>query len=225
MLKLFLFFKKIPITIKIEKLNNVSMQEEIIEKPEEIEAIKPATPDEIKAKMPKVETHQTERSLVSVLALNVKGQLGRITTFFSEHNLNILRLVLSAADKDDKIHRTIAYLEGDRKYVNAMCKELEKVENVVKVTNFQTNEEYIEKEMCLVKISSYNEHLQDIVNLVTSMEGKTIYMNGKITIFKIENSEDIVNQFMANVVNITKDVEICRSGMVAIALDEKIDVL
>ena len=78
------------------------------------------------------ENKETERSLVSVLALNVKGQLGKITTFFSEHNLNILRLVLSAADKDDKIHRTIAYLEGDRKYVNDMCKELEKVENVVK---------------------------------------------------------------------------------------------
>ena len=168
---------------------------------------------------------ETERSLVSILALNVKGQLGRITTFFSEHNLNILRLVLSAADKDDKVHRTIAYLEGDRKYVNEMCKELEKVENVLKVTNFQTNDEYIEKELCLVKISSTNPQLQNIVNLVTNIGGRTLIMNDKVSIFKVEENEDLVNKFMNDANAITKEIEICRSGMVAIAINDNIDII
>ena len=170
-------------------------------------------------------TKETEQSLVSILALNVKGQLGRITTFFSEHNLNILRLVLSAADKDDKIHRTIAYLEGDRKYVNDMCKELEEVENVIKVVNFQTNDEYVEKEMCLVKISSYNNKIDKIMNLVREYEGQTIVSKEKITVFKIEGMEDNVNDFVNKLNEITKEVEISRSGMVAIALNDKIDVL
>lgn len=170
-------------------------------------------------------TKEIEQSLVSILALNVKGQLGRITTFFSEHNLNILRLVLSAADKDDKIHRTIAYLEGDRKYVNDMCKELEKVENVIKVVNFQTNDEYVEKEMCLVKISSYNNKIDKIMNLVREYEGQTIVSKEKITVFKIEGMEDNVNDFVNKLNEITKEVEISRSGMVAIALNDKIDVL
>ena len=171
------------------------------------------------------ENKETERSLVSVLALNVKGQLGKITTFFSEHNLNILRLVLSAADKDDKIHRTIAYLEGDRKYVNDMCKELEKVENVVKVVNFQTNSEYIEKEVCLLKVSSYNPSLQNIINFSNNLNGRTLIMNEKITIIKIEGGEEEVTDFVNKVAELTKDVEICRSGMVAISLDEKIESL
>lgn len=171
------------------------------------------------------ENKETERSLVSVLALNVKGQLGKITTFFSEHNLNILRLVLSAADKDDKIHRTIAYLEGDRKYVNDMCKELEKVENVVKVVNFQTNSEYIEKEVCLLKVSSYNPSLQNIINFSNNLNGRTLIMNEKITIIKIEGGEEEVTDFVNKVAELTKDVEICRSGMVAIAIDEKIESL
>ena len=170
-------------------------------------------------------TKEIEQSLVSILALNVKGQLGRITTFFSEHNLNILRLVLSAADKDDKIHRTIAYLEGDRKYVNDMCKELEKVENVIKVVNFQTNDEYVEKEMCLVKISSYKNKIDKIMNLVREYEGQTIVSKEKITVFKIEGMEDNVNDFVNKLNEITKEVEISRSGMVAIALNDKIDVL
>lgn len=168
---------------------------------------------------------ESEKSLVSILALNVKGQLGRITTFFSEHNLNILRLVLSAADKDDKIHRTIAYLEGDREYVNNMCKELEKVENVIKVVNFQTNDEYVEKEMCLVKISSYNNKIDKIINLVREYEGQTIVSKEKITVFKVEGMEDDVNDFVNKINEITKEVEISRSGMVAMALNDKIDVL
>lgn len=170
-------------------------------------------------------TKETEKSLVSILALNVKGQLGKMTTFFSEHNLNVLRLVLSAADKDDKIHRTIAYLEGDREYVNNMCKELEKVENVVKVVNFQTNDEYVEKEMCLIKISSYNEKIDKIMNLVREYEGQTIISKEKITVFKVEGMEDEVNTFVNKITEITKEVEISRSGLVAIALNDKIDVL
>ena len=148
-----------------------------------------------------------------------------MTTFFSEHNLNVLRLVLSAADKDDKIHRTIAYLEGDREYVNNMCKELEKVENVIKVVNFQTNDEYVEKEMCLIKISSYNEKIDKIMNLVREYEGRTIISKEKITVFKVEGMEDEVNTFVNKITEITREVEISRSGLVAIALNDKIDVL
>ncbi|MBR2141218.1 MAG: acetolactate synthase small subunit [Rickettsiales bacterium] len=168
---------------------------------------------------------ETEKSLVSVLTLNIKGQLGKITTFFSEHNLNILRLVLSAADKDDKIHRAIAYLEGNREYVNAMCKELEKVENIVKVVNFQTNDEYIEKEMCLVKVSAYNSKIDKIMNLVRDADGSTLVSKGKVIIFKIEGAEEEVNDFVMKLNSITKEVEIARSGMVAMAVNDMIDVI
>lgn len=171
----------------------------------------------------KEENKELEKSLVSILALNVKGQLGRITTFFSEHGLNILRLVLSAADKNDKIHRTIAYLEGDRKYVNEMCKDLINVENVLKVTNFQTNDEYIEKEICLVKISANNNKISEVSSLISEIGGKTILVKNEIVIFKIEDMEDNVNKFVNEIIDMTEDIEISRSGMVAIAVNNNID--
>ena len=106
-----------------------------------------------------------------------------------------------------------------------MCKELEKVENVVKVVNFQTNSEYIEKEVCLLKVSSYNPALQNIINFSNNLNGRTLIMNDKITILKIEGGEEEVTDFVNKVAELTKDVEICRSGMVAIAVDEKIESL
>lgn len=166
---------------------------------------------------------EEEKSLVSVLVLNVKGQLGKVATFFSEHNLNILRLVLSAADKDDKIHKIIAYIEGDRKKVNEMCKGLLDVENVLKVTNFQTNSDYIEKEVCMVKILNSEAKAPDVSNLISDFNGRTIFTNQKITIYKVEDNEENMNDFVGKLVDITKNVELSRSGMVAMAIDNKID--
>lgn len=166
---------------------------------------------------------EEEKSLVSVLVLNVKGQLGRVATFFSEHNLNILRLVLSAADKNDKIHKIIAYIEGDRKKVDEMCKGLLDVENVLKVTNFQTNNDYIEKEVCMVKVLNSESGASDVANLISDFNGRTIFTNQKITIYKIEDNEENVNDFVGKLVGITKNVELSRSGMIAMAIDDKID--
>lgn len=169
------------------------------------------------------EETKKEKSLVSVLVLNVKGQLGKVTTFFSEHNLNILRLVLSAADKDDKIHKIIAYIEGDRKKVNEMCERLLNVENVLKVTNFQTNSEYIEKEVCLIKILNSEPKAPDVSNFVADANGRTIFTNQNITIYRIEDNEENVNDFVNKLVDVTKNIEISRSGMIAMAIDNKID--
>ena len=166
---------------------------------------------------------EEEKSLVSILVLNVKGQLGKVATFFSEHNLNILRLVLSAADKDDKIHKIIAYIEGDREKVNEMCKGLLDVENVLKVTNFQTNSEYIEKEVCMVKVLNSEPKAPDVANLISDFSGRTIFTNQKITIYKIEDDEENINDFVNKLVGITKNLELSRSGMIAMAIDDKID--
>lgn len=167
--------------------------------------------------------NQNKKFLVSILALNIKGQLGRITTFFSENDLNVLRLVLSAADKNDKIHRTIAYLEGEEGYVDFMCKKLQNLDNVLKVTKFKTEDEYIEKEICLIKVLLSDPAIAKIVEILNSFKGKAIYTNRLIMIFKIEDKEENVNKIINNLTILTKKIEISRSGMVAMGLNDHID--
>ncbi|MDR2077480.1 MAG: acetolactate synthase small subunit [Rickettsiales bacterium] len=166
---------------------------------------------------------EIEKSLVTILIPNIKGQLAKISVFCAENNLNISRLTLSAADGNDKIQKIIAYLEGDRKNVNDMCKKILEIDTVLKVTNFQTNGEYIEKEICFIKILNKNSKLPMITNIVSDHSGKTIFGNNKITVFRIEDSEENVNAFVSKAIDITKDIEIARSGMVAIAINESID--
>lgn len=165
------------------------------------------------------------KCLVSVLALNVKGQLSKITRFFSDYNLNILRLVLSAADRYDKVHRTIAYVEGSHEDVDEMCLKLSKEENVLSVVNFKTEGEYIEKELCFVKMLSNNKKAKEITNMVKMVKGDIVVQDKNITIFKVEEREESINTLMDNIMNIDSEVGFYRSGMVAVSLDNRIDML
>lgn len=161
-----------------------------------------------------------ERSLVSVLALNTKGQLGRICNFFAENNLNILRLVLSAADKGDVIHRTIAYIEGDRKYVNEMCDKLRKMENVLDVENFMSNDNFIERELCLIKTLEADINYNNIVNLVYDYNGKMLIAKNGVIIFQLVDMEENISKFCKLLNRITNDIEVYRSGMLATSIKD-----
>ncbi|MDR1494980.1 MAG: acetolactate synthase small subunit [Rickettsiales bacterium] len=168
---------------------------------------------------------ELEKSLITVLIPNIKGQLAVVANFCNDNNLNISRLTLSAADKDDKIQKIIAYIEGDRKSVDEVCKKLLEIETILKLVNFQTNGEYIEKELCLVKILSDNSKLPGVTNLVTDFGGKTVFINEKTTIFAMEDSEENVNNFVKKLVGLCKQIEISRSGMVVMGVDRNIDDL
>ncbi|MDR1499271.1 MAG: acetolactate synthase small subunit [Rickettsiales bacterium] len=165
------------------------------------------------------------RTLVSILALNVKGQLGKIATFFSDNNLNVLRLVLSAADRDDRIHRTVAYLEGNRTIVDNMCEGLKRVENVIEVTSFKDSDEYVEKEICLIKMLSSDVAFPKAVELVNKQGGKVIFTKNKTIIFEVDDTENNINKFTSKLVQMTKNVEISRSGVVAMSKDDVINEL
>jgi acetolactate synthase small subunit len=165
---------------------------------------------------------EKNRSLVSILALNVKGQLGKITKLIKHNNLNILRLVLSAADKDDKVHRTIVYLEGEDVVVENMCKEMLELENVLKVNNFQTGGGYIEKEICLVKLFLDNTAVNKIMELVNEHNGQVIFTSKRVIVFKIEETEEGMNTLVNAISTMTTEVEICRSGIVAVSKEDEI---
>jgi acetolactate synthase-1/3 small subunit len=168
---------------------------------------------------------ETEKSLVTVLVPNISGQLAIVTKFCAENNINILRLTLSAADRYDKIQKIIMYLEGSRVLVNDVCKKLLEVETIIKVSNFQTNSQFIEKEVCLIKILIKNPRFQNVMALISDSGGRIVHSNGEITIFEIENNEENVNKLVNDMADITKDIEISRSGMVAMALDSIMDSL
>jgi len=165
---------------------------------------------------------QNQKSLVSILADNKKGMLSKLTTFFASNDMNIESLTLSSADIENKIHRTTAYITGDRNRIDGLCKDMGKIEGVHKVINFMSNS-FIERELGLIKIKVTNPSMPQITNLVNEQNGEIIFVNSEIMICQIEETEEKVDSFMSRAKEITNDIEILRTGIVAISLDADIN--
>jgi acetolactate synthase-1/3 small subunit len=162
-----------------------------------------------------------DKSLVIVLADNKPGMLANITKIFSQNNLNIDSLSLSKINWDNTIHRTTAYLQGQRSVTEKACKELETIKGVKKVVNFMTTGEHMERELGMVKILNNDPKLGDAVRIAGKYGASTIFTNDKIMIFEITDFEEKISEFIAE---ISKEctVEVMRSGIVATTLDENL---
>ncbi len=169
--------------------------------------------------------NEDEKSLITVIIHNVKGSLSKITGYCAENNMNIERLVLANFKTDNKLHRVIMYITGDRKRINSLIEGFKKLEVVVDASNFQANQ-YLERELMLIKIKSNSEYLPKISDLVNNYNGKTILVNNEIMIFQFTNEEEINNELMERLEleATNNDVEVLKSGVVATSLDDRMTI-
>lgn len=167
--------------------------------------------------------NENEKSLVSVIIHNVKGSLSKVTGYCAENNMNIERLVLSNFKTDNQLHRVIMYITGDRKRINSLIDGFKKLEVVVDASNFQANQ-YLERELMLIKVKSNSEFLPKISDLANEYEGRVILVNDKIMIFQFTNDEEVNEELMKRLelANVKNDIEILKSGVVATSIDDKI---
>lgn len=162
-----------------------------------------------------------EKSLVSLIIENVKGSLSKVAAYCADNNMNIERLVLSNFKTNNKQHRIIMYISGDRTKIDHLVNNLKKLNVVIKVTNFQASK-YLERELMLVKIKTDSKYSSMVSDLANNYGGRTILVNDEVIIFQFTNDENTNNELMQKLENISDDIEILKSGVVATSLDTKI---
>lgn len=165
--------------------------------------------------------NEDEKSLLSVIIKNVKGSLTKVTSYCAENNMNIERLTLSNFKTDNLECKVILYITGDRQRINSLVEGLKNIDDVVAVSNFQSNN-YIERELILVKIREDNPQLQRIMDLVNEYDGNTILFRNNIVILQFINEEEKNNELMERLEHISNEIEILKSGIVATSLDDKL---
>lgn len=162
--------------------------------------------------------NENEKSLLSVVINNVKGSLTKVTGYCAANNMNIERLVLSNFKLNNLQHRVILYITGDRQRINSLLDGLRKLDVVVSASNFQANN-YIERELILVKVKEDNPQISRIMDLVSDYNGSTILYRNDIIIFQFINEEEKNNELMERLENLTDEIEVLKSGLVATSLD------
>lgn len=167
-------------------------------------------------------SNENEKSLITLLIQNKKGVLVKIAGFCTENGMNIEKLVMSSFKSDNKEQKIIMYVTGNRARINSLIETFKTIKEVIDAKNFQSNT-YLERELVLVKIKSNSPYLPKITDLVSEYDGRTILVKDKIILFQFTNEEDKNDELTKRIENITDDIEILKTGIVATSLDDNIN--
>ena len=152
------------------------------------------------------------KRVIALLMENQPGALSRVVVLFSQRGYNIETLVV-APTNDATLSRLTMSTEGDEKVVEQITKQLDKLIDVVMVTNLSESE-FVERELMLIKFTkdSFPENVFDESNIV-SEDNEIINVQVVGTSSELDK---LISEIDAN-----NPLEIVRSGSLGISSDEK----
>ena len=113
-----------------------------------------------------------ERHIFSVFVENRFGVLARIAGLFSGRGYNIDSLNVAETEDPEVSHMTIV-THGDAHIIEQICKHLNKLIDVVKVTDL-TAENHVERELLLIKIHCEPQKRGEILQIVEIFRARTV---------------------------------------------------
>jgi acetolactate synthase-1/3 small subunit len=152
------------------------------------------------------------KRVIALLMENQPGALSRVVGLFSQRGYNIETLVV-APTNDATLSRLTMSTEGDEKVVEQITKQLDKLIDVVMVTNLSESE-FVERELMLIKFTkdSFPENVFDESNIV--------FKNNKIINVQVVGTSSELDKLISEI-DTNNPLEIVRSGSLGISSDEK----
>jgi acetolactate synthase-1/3 small subunit len=149
------------------------------------------------------------RHTITVLVENKFGVLARIAGLFSGRGFNIESLNV-APTLDPSVSRMTIVSRGNDQIIEQITKQLNKVIDVIKVKDI-TSENFIDREMALIKVSAGRE---EVLRIVDIFRGKVVDAAAKSYVIEVTGDEGKISA----IINLLKPLgikEIVRTGNVA----------
>jgi len=151
--------------------------------------------------------------VISVLVENRFGVLAHIAGLFSSRGFNIDSLAVGET-QDPTISRMTIIVTGDDKIIEQVNKQLNKLIDVIKVQDI-TEDEYLERELVLVKINCTSKTRGEIVQIIEIFKAKIIDVNQKTLTAEVAGPQDKIGAFL-DLVKPFGIKELVRTGRIAI---------
>jgi acetolactate synthase I/III small subunit len=158
------------------------------------------------------------RHTISVLVENEFGVLARVAGLFSGRGFNIESLCV-AETLDPEVSAMTIVTTGSDSILEQILKQLNKLINVIKVTDFQ-DADFVSREMVLVKINAEEKTREEILRMVEIFRGRIIDVSSKSYTVEITGNDEKVKAFLTLVKPLGVK-ELVRTGSVAIMRGEK----
>ncbi|MDQ6631786.1 MAG: acetolactate synthase small subunit [Verrucomicrobiota bacterium] len=153
------------------------------------------------------------RHTISVLVENKFGVLTRIAGLFSGRGYNIDSLNVAPTQNADTSRMTIV-TRGDDATLDQIVKQLNKLIDVLEVTDFRENE-FVDRELVLVKVGVDAKSRAEIMQITDIFRAKIVDVQPKSLTIEITGNESKVEKFL-NLMKTFGVVELTRTGRIAL---------
>jgi len=151
---------------------------------------------------------------ISILVRNQFGVLARVAGLFSGRGYNIDSLCVAETQDPDYSQMTIA-ARGDEDILEQINKQLNKLIDVVKVSDFR-EKECIIREMALVKVSTTSQTRAEIIQIINVFRAKTVDISHKTMTIEVTGPESKIAAIIEMLTPFGIK-EIAKTGRVAMA--------
>lgn len=161
---------------------------------------------------------EPRKHTIAVLVENRFGVLSRVAGLFSARGYNIESLSVGET-LDPTVSRMTLVVRGDEFIIEQVIKQLHKLIDVIKVTDL-TEENYVEREMILVKVNAEAAHRAEILRIGDIFRAKVVDVTPLTYTLEATGDESKVTA----IVELLRPFgiqELVRTGKVAIARGPK----
>ncbi|KMT64405.1 acetolactate synthase small subunit [Catenovulum maritimum] len=160
------------------------------------------------------------RRILSVLLENEPGALSRIVGLFSQRGYNIESLTVAATD-DATLSRLTVITGGDDKVIEQITKQVNKLVDVLKVTDI-TDGEHIERELMLVKVKADTVAARDEVKRLSDIfRGQIVDVTSTSSVVQLVGPSDKLDAFIKATSSEVEIIEVARTGVTGLSRGEK----
>ncbi|MGL5048468.1 MAG: acetolactate synthase small subunit [Shewanella sp.] len=159
------------------------------------------------------------RRIISVLLENQSGALSRVVGLFSQRGYNIESLTVAPTD-DITLSRLNITVVADETVLEQIEKQLHKLIDVLKVSNI-TESAYIERELALIKVRAQGEFREEVKRMADIFRGQIVDVTANLCTIQMVGTSDKLDAFIHALSEVTKLVEVSRSGVVGLSRGEK----
>ncbi len=158
------------------------------------------------------------KHIISILLENEAGALSRVAGLFSARAYNIESLTVAPTD-DPSLSRMTLVTTGSEDIVEQVCKQLNKLVDVVKLVDL-TKDEHVERELVLIKVRAENGQRDEVKRVVDIFQGHIVDMTDSTYTLEVTGDSEKIDALLTALEKMTI-VEVVRSGQLGIGRGDR----
>lgn len=157
------------------------------------------------------------RHTLAALVENKPGVLAKVAGLFRRRGFNIESLAVGITEKPQVSRMTIV-VDGDDKTIEQVTKQLNKLIEVLKVSDVTANA--VERELALVKVNATPQTRGEIIEIANIFRARIVDVARDSFIIEITGDEDKINAFI-DLMRQYGIKEVARTGKIAMQRGSK----